>query len=100
MKNKPIRFIIPQIHNLNDCWFIQWWGNEYYIQKNKLKIVAKKIFNKYSLINFSLLISIMTISNVFPVKNIEDFFRMILISSITGMQSGIAIIEDREKNNR
>ena len=94
MKNKPIKFIIPQIHNLNDCWFIQWWGNEYYIQKNK------KIFNKYSLINFSLLISIMTISNVFPVKNIEDFFRMILISSITGMQSGIAIIEDREKNNR
>lgn len=100
MKNKPIKFIIPQIHNLNDCWFIQWWGNEYYIQKNKLKKKKKKIFNKYSLINFSLLISIMTISNVFPVKNIEDFFRMILISSITGMQSGIAIIEDREKNNR
>lgn len=100
MKNKPIKFIIPQIHNLNDCWFIQWRGNEYYIQKNKLKIVANKIFNKYSLINFLLLISIMIISNIFPVKNFEDFFRMILISSITGMLSGIAIIEDRGNSNR
>lgn len=75
MKNKPIKFIIPQIHNLNDCWFIQWWGNEYYIQKNKLKIAIKKIFDKYSLINFLLLISIMIISNVFPVENFEDFFQ-------------------------
>lgn len=48
MKNKPIKFIIPQIHNLNDSWFIQWRGNEHYIEKNVYKRTIKKVFTGIS----------------------------------------------------
>ena len=100
MNRKPVKYIIPQIHKLNDCWFIQWIGKEYYIKNTKLHGEANIHLNKYFFINYMLIILILIISGLFPFKNIDAIFRSILLAAITGMQSGIAVAEDREGNNR
>lgn len=100
MNKKPLNFFIPRIHKLNDCWFIQWIGNEYYVNKNKLRENVHKVFTKYSLINFLLMILICIISDIFPIRNIEDILRLLLLAAFAGIQSGIAVAEDRENNNR
>lgn len=35
MNKRPIKFIIPRIHILNNYYFIQWIGYEYYIKRKK-----------------------------------------------------------------
>ncbi len=100
MNKKPLKFIVPRIYKLNDYWFIQWIGNEYYINKNKIMENIHKVFNKYFLIEFLLLILILIISGLFPFRNYEDYLRSFLLSLIAGIQSGFAVIEDRENNNR
>ena len=100
MNKKPIRYIIPRIHELDTCWFIQWLGNEYRISKNIIEEKISKFFGKYFLINFLLIVLLWVISGLIPFKSIEDILRMLLLVVVTGIQSGIAIAEDRENNNR
>lgn len=100
MNKKPVKFIIPRIHKLNDCYFMQWNGNEYYLRKNMVRERIGKIFTKYFLTDFLLMMLILIISDIFPVKNTEDILRLLLLATATGIQSGIAVIKDRENNNR
>ena len=100
MNKEPINYIIPRIHKLDNCWFIQWIGNEYCISKNIVKEKISKFFGKYFLIYFLLITLLWIISGLFPFKSIEDILRMLLLVVVTGIQSGIAIAEDRENNNR
>lgn len=92
MIKKPISNIIPRIHNLEDCWFIQWIGNEYYIKKG----LWKRFFNLYSVINFVVLIFVWNTANAFPINGIEDIKKMFILSILTGIMNGIAVIEDKE----
>lgn len=100
MNKKSIKYIIPRIHELDDYWFIQWVGNEYYINKKVIKEKTFKFFNKYVLINFLLIILLWIISGLIPFKNAEDILRMFLLAFVTGIQSGVAIAEDRESNRK
>ena len=100
MNRKPVKYIIPRIHKLNDCWFIQWMGKEYYVTNTKLRERVRRHLNKYFLINYMLIILVWIISGLFPFKDIETVFRSILLAAVTGIQSGIAIAEDRESNDR
>lgn len=99
MNKEPVKFIIPRIHKLNDCYFIQWNGNEYYLRKNIVRESIGKIFTKYFLIDFLLMMLILIISDIFPVRNIQDILRLLLLPVVTGIQSGIAVIKDREESN-
>lgn len=100
MNKKSIKYIIPRIHELDNCWFIQWVGNEYYINKKVIKEKTSKFFNKYVLINFLLIILLWEISGLIPFKNAEDILRMFLLAFVTGIQSAVAIVEDRESNRK
>ena len=95
MNKKPNNNIVPQIHNLQDCWFIQWIGNEYYIKKS----LMKRFVNIYSLVNFVILIFIWSVAGIFPLNDIEDVTKMFILSVLTGIMNGISIAEDRNINS-
>lgn len=91
MNKKPIKYNIPHIHKLNDCWFIQWIGNEYYIKR----VNIFSYFQKYSLKILEILLLLLTliIAKTFPLDNIEDIMRLFLLVIISGIQSGVAIAD-------
>ena len=91
---KPIRNIIPRIHNLKDFWFIQWIGNEYYIKKS----ILNRIFNIYALIQYLILLLILNIAHI-KFYDFSDFLRALIISLLVGIISGLAIVEDRYFKN-
>lgn len=98
MIRKPIKFIIPRIHRLNDCWFIQWIGNEYYIKKvNVFNYFQQHLLN---ILEVLLLILVLIIADTFPPNNIEDILKLFLLVIILGVQSGIAIANYINKDTK
>lgn len=96
MNKKPLKYIIPRIHKLNDCYFIQWMSREYYINK----CIYKRFFNLYTIIDCLLLIFVWIVAGVLPFKNIDDVLKMFLLALIIGAMNGFAIVEDRENSNK
>lgn len=91
---KSIRNIIPRIYNIKDFWFIQWIGNEYYIKKS----ILKRIFNIYALIQYLILLLILNIAHI-NFNDFSDFLRVLTISLLVGIISGLAVLEDRHFKN-
>ena len=96
MNKKHIDCIIPRIHSLEDCWFIQWIGNEYYINKNMIRKIFKRLFNGYAIAQLILMVITLFISGVLPVNNLSEACRAIVVSCLIGVISGFAIAEDRD----
>lgn len=97
---KISRFIIPRIYKKNDCWIIQWVGNDYCIKQNIIKEKMSDYFTKYFLIEFLLLILIWSVTDLCPPKNTEEIFKMLILSVLSGMLSGVAVVEDRENRDK
>ncbi|MCI8380144.1 MAG: hypothetical protein HFH72_16885 [Lachnospiraceae bacterium] len=91
MSKKPIKFIIPRIHLLNDYYYIQWIGYEYYIKRENINNYFSKC--RLKILEVILLFLILIIGKSFPPKNLEDILRLFLLVVISGIQSGVAIAD-------
>lgn len=91
MSKKPIKFIIPRIHLLNDYYYIQWIGYEYYIKRENINNYFSKC--RLKILEVILLFLILIIGKSFSPKNLEDILRLFLLVVISGIQSGVAIAD-------
>lgn len=91
MSKKPIKFIIPRIHILNDYYYIQWIGYEYYIKRENINNYFSKC--RLKILEVILLFLILIIGKSFPPKNLEYILRLFLIVLVSGIQSGVAIAD-------
>lgn len=86
--------IIPSIHNLPQVIYIRWMDRDWYIRKETIK----HNFNNYLLLDVILLMLLGLIAGVFPMRTTDDFLTLLVIAVINGIQSGIAVVKDRENN--
>lgn len=91
MNKRPIKFIIPRIHILNDYYIIQWIGYEYYIKRKKTPNYFYR--NKLKILEVLLLVLLLIIGKSLPLNNIEDILRLFLLTIVSGIQSGVAIAD-------
>ena len=98
MSKKPIKYIIPHLHKLNDCWFIQWMGYEYYIKRENIYTYFQK--HALKILEILLLLLTLIIAKTFPPDSIEDILRLFLLVIISGAQSGIAIADYINKDTK
>lgn len=76
---------------LNDYYYIQWIGYEYYIKKENTNNYFSKF--KLKILEVILLFLILIIGKSFPPKNLEDILRLFLLAVISGIQSGVAVAD-------
>lgn len=98
MNKRPIKFIIPRIHILNNYYFIQWIGYEYYIKREKIFNYFYR--NKLKILEVLLLVLLLIIGKSLPPKNIEDILRLFLLTIVSGIQSGVAIADYINKDTK
>lgn len=100
MKDNKNKYIIPRIHNLRDVWFVQWLGREYYIEKIKINYIVMKKSVIYFLFDYVLMMLIWLIAGLLPFKTPDDVIKMFLLAAITGIQSGISIVNEWTDKNK
>lgn len=76
---------------LNDYYYIQWIGYEYYFKRKNINDYFSKC--RLNILEIILLFLILIIGKTFPPKDLEDILRLLLLVLVSGIQSGIAIAD-------
>lgn len=90
---KKLKNVIPQFESLENCWKINWLGNEYLL---KIKTIKKVL---YEITNFSLLVGVCSISGLFPCDTFEEFYKCLVMAMFIGIMNVLTIVQDRENDD-